>query len=73
MNIIEEIYSRSLTSTTTNDDATSQLETSTMLNTLYINLFIFTALMLCFELMRHNKTLFFPRLCKRFIVSILSD
>jgi hypothetical protein len=67
MEIMQDIYTRSLV--TNNDDATSQLETSSMLNTFYINLVIFLALMLCFELMRHNRTLFFPRLCQRFIVS----
>ncbi len=48
------------------DDATSQLETSTMLNTLYINLFIFLVLMLLFECNRHLKSVYLKRDCKRF-------
>lgn len=62
-----EVLNFRLLSTST-DDATSELETNTMLNTLYINIWIFAILMICFELYRHNKLIYLKRVCSRFIV-----
>lgn len=50
-----------------NDDGLTTSETSQLLNTFYINILIFTALMICFELVRHIRSIYLNRYTKRFI------
>ena len=51
------------------DDAAtvSRATTAQLVNTLYINLFLFTVLMSLFELLRRNKSIYMNRRVKRFI------
>ena len=53
----------------TNDDISSETEAYTLLNTLYVNIFIFVCLMLVFEYFRHNKHVYMKRYSNKFIKS----
>lgn len=50
------------------DDADSVTATAQMVNTLYINIGIFSVLIFIFELSRHIKSIYFPRLKTKFKV-----
>ncbi len=49
-----------------NDDSNSETETSQMMNTLYLNLILFSVLIVSFEVCRHIRSIYQNRLTKRF-------
>ena len=54
---------------TQDDDLNTTSQTDSLISTLYVNLIIFCILMALFEINRHFKSIYFPRLQSRFKVS----
>lgn len=63
------LYPNEMRRLVSNDDVSSETEARTLLNTLYVNIFIFVCLMLVFEYFRHNKHVYLKRYSNKFIRS----
>ena len=66
-------WKRALSEDTTDDHFGSYAETAGLINSLYINLILFTLFMVFFEVNRHMKSTYLKRATKKFKVSNISQ